>query len=176
MKGLMKFIFLITTLFVLNFTVGFADNPHFVDFAKVLNSSKAGAEAQKQLKKIFETESKNFAKQEANLRKEETDLIAKKKLITNEEYKKNVDQLRAKVVTLQKNKKKSFDSLAKKRNDQKKALLIAVNPIIKKYMEENNIKVILEKKTLLMGDVNLDITQKIISILIYSTLMKLMAK
>ena len=44
-------------------------------------------------------ESKKLDKEQASLKKEETDLIAKKKLITPEEYKKNLDALRKKYRT-----------------------------------------------------------------------------
>ena len=42
----MKKLILLLTLFVFNFTISFADTPHFIDFNKVLNKSKAGAAAQ----------------------------------------------------------------------------------------------------------------------------------
>ena len=71
---------------------------YFVDLKKVLNESKAGKKAQDFLKKKFENESKKFEKEGATIRKEESDLIAKKKIISPEEYKKNLDSLRNKSV------------------------------------------------------------------------------
>ena len=44
-------------------------------------------------------------------------------------------------------------------------MLTAVNPIIKKYMEENKIRLILNKKSVVMGDTTLEITDQIIAIL-----------
>ena len=43
------------------------------------------------LKKKFETENKKFEKEASVLKKEEKDLIAKKKIITPEEYKKELN-------------------------------------------------------------------------------------
>ena len=82
-----------------------------------------------------------------------------------EEYKKKVQALRNKVADLQKNKETSFNNIAKTRSKAKNSLLKAVNPIIKKYMEGNNIQIVLDKKAVILGDTNLEITDKIISIL-----------
>ena len=66
---------------------------------------------------------------------------------------------------LQKNKQTSFNNIAKSRNKARQALLEAINPIIKKYMADNNIRLILDKKNIIMGDETLEITNKIIETL-----------
>ena len=99
------------------------------------------------------------------MRKEESELISKKKLITNEEYQKKVEVLRKKVSELQKNKRESLSNISKLRSKAKTELLKNLNPIIKKYMEENKIRIVLDKKSILLADQNLEITSKIIEIL-----------
>jgi Skp family chaperone for outer membrane proteins len=142
----------------------FADSTHFIDFTKVLNFSKPGAEAQKKLKTKFQTETKKFDKIEQDIRKEESEIISKKKDLSAEEYKKKVQVLRKKVAEMQKNKQNSLNSISKSRNDSKKALLQALNPIIKKYMTDNKIRMVLDKKGVILGDTTLEITDKIIMI------------
>jgi len=161
----MKKMFLITVLFLFSIENLFANDTYFIDFNKVLNSSKAGMSAQSNLKKKFKSESEKFKKKEDELRKEESDLIAKKKLISQEEYKKIVQTLRGKVIELQKNKKKSLDSIGQSRNEARKKLLKIVNPIIKKYMEDNKIRIIVDKQSVILADTTLEITDKIIAIL-----------
>jgi Skp family chaperone for outer membrane proteins len=153
----MKKLILLLTLFVFNFTISFADTPHFIDFNKVLNKSKAGAAAQTELKKRFSDEDKKFKQQETNVRKEESEIISQKKLLTKE--------LRKKVSTLQKNKRASLKNLTTSRANARQELLKAVNPIIKQYMEENNIRIVLDKQSVLMGDKTLEITEQVITIL-----------
>ena len=58
-----------------------------------------------------------------------------------------------------------MSNIAKSRNDAKKKLLEIVNPIIKKYMEDNNIRMVLDKKAVVLGDTTLEITNQIILIL-----------
>tara|TARA_B110000967_G_scaffold206549_1_gene253540 strand:- start:857 stop:1372 length:516 start_codon:yes stop_codon:yes gene_type:complete len=161
----MKKIYLLIILFLFSFSSSFADNSYFIDFRKVLNNSKAGAQAQKELKDKMQRETIKFSKQEENIKNEEKKIILEKKVITNEVFKEKVNTLRQKVAKLQEDKKKSFTSIAKSRDDAKKTLLKKVNPIIKKYMEENNIRIILDKKSVVMGDSTLEITDQIITIL-----------
>jgi Skp family chaperone for outer membrane proteins len=161
----MKKTFLIIFLFVFNISNVFSDSSYFIDFNQILNKSKAGISAQENLKKKFENESNKFKKQEVELKKNENNLISQKKLITNEEYKKKVQSLRKKVAELQKNKNKSLQSISESRRDARQNLLKVVNPIIKKYMEENNIRMIVEKQSVIMGDASLEITSQILAIL-----------
>ena len=161
----MKKIYLLIILFLFSFSSSFADNSYFIDFRKVLNNSKAGAQAQKELKDKMQRETIKFSKQEENIKNEEKKIILEKKVITNEVFKEKVNTLRQQVAKLQEDKKKSFTSIAKSRDNAKKTLLKKVNPIIKKYMEENNIRIILDKKSVVMGDSTLEITDQIITIL-----------
>jgi Skp family chaperone for outer membrane proteins len=152
-------------IFLTCFSHASADDSYFIDVAKILNTSKAGAEAQKKLKNKYQSETKKFRKIEDDIKKEESSIISQKASLTKEEYKKKVENLRKKVSTFQKNKRNSFNSIAKTRQEVTKSLLISANPIIKKYMEENKIRVILDKNGIFMGDSNLEITDKIIVIL-----------
>ena len=164
MKNIKKLIF-ITLFFIAYSQNSFADNSYFIDFSKVLNKSKPGSEVQKKLKDKFNTESKKFTKLNEGILREEAELISKKKDLSSEEYKKKVESLRKRVGDLQRNKQKSLNSIAKSRNDAKVALLKAVNPIVKKYMADNKIRVVLDKKGVIMGDITLEITDQIIAIL-----------
>lgn len=147
------------------FSNSIADNIYFIDISKVLNQSKAGADAQNNLKKKFEAESKKFSKQEEILRKEETDLISQKKALSNEEYQNKLNELRKKVASLQNDKQKSLSDIARSRASAKQELLKNLNPILKKYMEDNNVRVIVEKQSVVLGDTTLEISDQIIEIL-----------
>ena len=155
----------VTILFLAFSLNSFADNSYFIDYKKVLNTSKPGSAAQLELKNKFESESKKFKKIEEDIKKEEIKIISEKKTLSAEVYKKKVEILRKKVFDLQKNKQASFDKIAKSRNDAKQKLQKAVSPIIKKYMEDNKIRVVLDKEAVIMGDSILEITNQIIAIL-----------
>ena len=138
---------------------------YFVDIKMILNSSKAGKQAQDFLKKKFENENKKFEKEGAAIRKEEADLIAKKKIISPEEYKKNLDSLRNKSVNYQKKRREASNDWVKKKNEARAKLLEALNPIMQKYMKENNVEIIVDKKYILLANSDFEITDKILKIL-----------
>ena len=158
--------FIIYFLFLFSFNqLALADNTYFIDFTKVLNQSKAGAEAQQKLKNKFDSESKKFSAEEENIKKQENELISQKKALSNEDYQKKVDELRNKVAKLQTDKQNSLNGIAKSRALAKQELLKNVNPILKTYMEENNIRLVVDKQGVILGDTTLEITDKIIEIL-----------
>ena len=117
------------------------------------------------LKKNIQNNSDNFKKTEDQIRKEEADLISQKKLISNDDYEQKVKLLREKVAKLQDDKNKFFSDTAKSRDDAKKILIEALNPILKKYMEDNNIRVVLDKQSIILADVKLELTNIIIDLL-----------
>ena len=88
MKRIIKLFFIFSFIFSLQASNLYADNSHFIDFSKVLNESIAGKKAQDFLKKKFKNESEKYTKIQENLKKEEREIISKKKLIKKEEYQK----------------------------------------------------------------------------------------
>ena len=165
MRFFLKKLFIIFISFILYSNLAVADNTYFIDFTKVLNESKAGAEAQKKLKDKFESESKKFKSEEEKIKKEENELISQKKVLSNEDYQKKLNDLRSKVALMQKSQQDSLNSIASSRNNARQALLASLNPIIKKYMDENNIRVVLDKQSIILGDTKLEITNQIIDLL-----------
>ena len=161
----MKKLIFITIFYLFYSLNSYAADAHFIDFTKVLNTSKAGSAAQKQLKEKFQSETKKFEKLEKEIRKSESDIISQKKVLSPEEYQKKVQALRKKVVDIQKDKQQSLTKISKSRNDAKKSLLEAVNPIIKEYMLEKKIRLVVKKNSVVLGDSTLEITDQIIAIL-----------
>ena len=90
----------------------------FLDFKLILNESDAGKKANQALKKQLEQGIKKLKDREKQLQKEEKDIIQKKKLLSPEEYKKNITTLRSKVTSLQKERNSILDSISKKEEAQ----------------------------------------------------------
>ena len=70
--------------------------------------------------------------------------------------------MRKKVIDYQSARRVAVDKIAKQRKDAREELLNQINPILESYSKENNITLILDKKNLIMGDSDLDITNTII--------------
>jgi outer membrane protein len=102
---------------------------------------------------------------EKNLLNEEKELIKKKRIISEEEYKNKIKELRKKVIDLRKLKNESLSDLTKKRTNARNTLLKNLNPILKQYMQDKQIRMVIDKKDLILADEKLDITDDIIKIL-----------
>ena len=159
----MKKIFL-TLIITLWSSVLFADNTYYLDFNYILNESNAGKKAQTTLKNRLDSGIKSLSGKEKSIQESEKKLIQKKKIISAEEYKKEIQSLRASVAKLQKERSELINSIAKKKKKAKDELLKNLNPIIKDYMIEKKIRMVVNKKALVLADENLDITQDIIKI------------
>jgi len=158
-------IILISLLLLFGFQISSFSEIRYVDFKYVLNESKAGKEAQIYLKKKLDNGVKDLQSKEKAIQEEEKKIIQQKKLISAEEYKKKVTELRGKVSSLQTQRNKLFDGVAKQRSKARTELLKSLNPIIKNYMKEKKIRLVLEKKSILLADENLNITKEITDLL-----------
>ena len=142
-----------------------ADVPYYLDFKYILNKSDAGKKAQVFLKNKLEKGIKNIQTKEKKIQEEEKKIIQQKKIITSEEYKKKVTDLRSKVSKLQKERNTLLETVSKQRSKARNELLKNLNPIIADFMKEKKIRMVVDKKSLLLADENLDITNDIMAIL-----------
>ena len=164
MKYLVK-IFVVTFFLILS-THTFAEQKIVVlDMKYVLNNSKAGKGAQDFLKKSFKDNAKKFSDLEKELKKEESDLLGKKNILSKEEYTKKSDSLRKKVIDFQSQRRASLDKIATQRTKSRETLVKAIEPIVNEYIKENNISMVIDKKNLIGGLNEFDITNKIVETL-----------
>lgn len=159
-----KKIFIILIISLVNISAK-AELPYYMDFNFILNESVAGKKAQSFLKTKLDNGVKSLNAKEKSIQEEEKKLIQKKKIISAEEYKKKVTDLRANVSSLQKERNTLLDSVAKQRSKARKELLKNLNPVVKSYMENKKIRVVLDKKSILLADENLNITNDIMDLL-----------
>jgi len=161
MKYLVKF-FVVTFFFIVS-THAFAEQKIVVlDMGYVLNSSKAGKGAQEFLKKKYNDDSKKFSELEKSLKKEESDLLKLKASLTKEEYTKKSDALRKKVIDYQSQRRSSIDKLATQRLEARKTLMRQIEPILDAYIIENNISLVIDKKNMVGGSTEYDVTKIIV--------------
>ena len=159
----LKIIFFV--LLILNFyNLSFAEETYFINMNKLLNQSKAGKEAQDFLKKKIITEDKKLKEEGKLLKKEEIDLIAKKKTLSADEYKRKLNQLREKNVKFQRKRASFATAIATQRAEARSRLLKALDPILMKYMSENNVQIIIYRKYIVVAQSKLDLTDKILEI------------
>ena len=153
----------VVTFFLLICTDTFAEQKIVVlDLSYVLNESKAGKGAQEFLKKTFDDDAKKFSNIEKNLKEEEKDLLAKKSILTKEEYGKKINSLRKKNMDYQTEKRSSIDKITILRAKARETLLKNLKPIIETYINENSVSLVVDKKYILGGGAQSDITKFIV--------------
>ncbi len=163
MKSLKIFLFLI---FFLNLNNNlYSEIPHYLDFKFILNNSNAGKKVQDSLQKRLKNGVDSLNTKEKSLQEEEKKMIQQKKVISQEEYVKKVQALRKKVSSLQKERNNLLEKISKDRAKARNELLKNLNPIIKDYMQEKKIRLIVDKKNIISADEKLDITNDIMNAL-----------
>ena len=96
------------------------------------------------------------------MKNEEIDLLEKKTILSKEEYTKKTDTLRKKVIDYQSQRRASLDKIATQRAKSREILLKTIDPILNTYIKENNISLVIDKKDMLGGNPEYDITQTIV--------------
>ena len=92
-------------------------------------------------------------------------MIQQKKVISQEEYIKKVNDLRKKVSSLQVERNSLLEKISKDRTKARNELMKNLNPIIEKYMQEKKIRLVIDKKNIILSDEKLDITKEIMQAL-----------
>lgn len=155
-------IFLVTLFLLFTNNAVAQDKIVVLDLKYVLNQSKAGKGAQDFLKDSYTNNIKKFKEIENNLKKEEEDLLNKKTVLSKEEYTKKSDTLRKKVIDYKSEMRTSFDKIATLRAKSRETLIKKIEPILDTYIKEENITLVIDKKNMLGGSLEHDITNIIV--------------
>ena len=148
----MKKFFLII-LFLFNLNLSHAnDDIVYIDINFILENSIVG--------KSINTQIKNLQNKE-----NEKKLISQKNILDEKQFKNEVDKHKKDLSDYRNQKKTMFDNLNKKKSEYLKKVLNSLNPIISKYVEENEISLVLQKNNIIVAKKELDITNKILDLL-----------
>ena len=161
MKRFIKY-FLITFFLIFSSNLFAQEKIAILDMKYVLNQSKAGKGAQDFLKKSFSQNVKKFKDIEASLKKDESDLLSKKTVLSKEEYTKKTDTLRKKVIDFRSQRRAAMDKITSQRSEARATLIKSITPILETYIKENNISVVIKKANTLGGNPENDITKIIV--------------
>ena len=161
MKYLVKFFVVTFLVFICTYVLA-EQKTVYIDMTFILNNSKAGKSAQDYLQKTYKENQTKFTNMENSLKKAESDLLGKRTVISKEEYQKKADDLRKEVIDYQSKKRLAFEKITTQRAEARNALLDKLDPILKAHVKENEISIVLDKKNIIMGSINLEITDLIV--------------
>ena len=137
----------------------------FVDMDRLVSVSKPGSSIFNQLNDINNKNLNFLKKEEKKFKEKEKKLIAQKNIITEADFKNKVDELKSEINNYNQNRNKMIEKFNKLKVENTNNLLKLINPILAKYSTENQISIILQKKDLIIGKTELDITDEIIKVI-----------
>jgi len=137
----------------------------FVDMDKLVSISKPGSSIFNQLKDINNKNLIFLKKEEKEFKDKEKKLLAQKNIISEADFKNKVNELRSEIDQYNQNRNEKIKKFNKLKLENTNNLLKLITPILAKYSTENEISIILQKKDLIIGKTELDITDEIIIII-----------
>ena len=137
----------------------------YIDMDKIISTSKPGSYIVSQLKEINSNNSKIFESNVKKLKDKETKLISQKNILSDVDYQKNINNLKLDIQNYNFDREKVNNDFNMLKIDSTKKLLKLINPILVNYSNEKSISLILNKKNLVIGKTEFDITDEIIKII-----------
>ena len=160
-----KFVFLILFFNLYFINVNAENKIVFLDIDYVIKNTSIGKKILNDLNQINETNIKKLKKKETELKDIETNITSKKNLISEEDYNNEILTLSKKIQVFKEEKNKMVNDFNKKKDSEFINLLNKINPLIKKFMSDNEIDVVLDKKNIIIGSINSDITNDLIDLI-----------
>ena len=136
----------------------------YLDVEKIMQESIAGKAIIAKIKKKRETSIASFKKKEKDIFEKEKKLISQKNVLSEEEFKKKIQELRADIANYQKDRSKASNDITQTRVKASTNLIKKLAPILEKYSKENSIRIIVQKKHIVMGSKEDDITKDILNL------------
>ena len=137
----------------------------FIDMEKVMSTSKPGSSILKQLTDLNNKNLIFLKNEEKKFKEKETKLISQKNIISEDDFKNKVDELKSEVKDYNQNRNKMMADFNKLKVNNTNNLLKLINPILVKFSNDKEISIILQKKDLVVAKSQLDITDKVIIII-----------
>ena len=141
------------------------DKISYVDIDYILTNTIAGKLLLENFNKEEKLKVEKFKTNDEDFKNKEKKILAKKNLITNEEINKELRSLQVEFQNYRKNKIKEIDELKAKRNRNILNFIKLINPIIEKYMSDNSIAILFDKKNIFIASKNYDITKNLITLI-----------
>ncbi len=157
---------LIINFFFLIFTLSYAEEQKIVylNIEKIMQNSIAGKSIKKQLENLYNKNLDKFKKNDEILKNKEKKLISQKNILSQEDFQKELTNLRSEIINFQKEQARARENINKLRIGATSKLISRLSPILQEYAKKNSISLILQKKNIIMGKKEIEITDEILSI------------
>ena len=138
------------------------DKVSFIDIDFILKISNLGKSILNEIENLNNKNIDELQSKEKELKKIEEEIKSKKNILSEQEFKKEVDLLKEKIKKYRIYKDKLVNDFEQNKNKKLNLFFKEVNPIIQKFMDKNSIDILLDRKNVFIGKKNSDITNQII--------------
>ena len=155
-------------LVILNFFLinnSFANNIVFIDLNYIINNSITGKNVINKLEDINNKNLNLLKKEQLLLNKERDDIEKTKNILSQEDLNKKILILNQKLQEFNNKQQLMSGEFKNLRQLEMKNLLDKINPIIEKYMLDNNIDLMLKKENIYISKKDFDVSKKLIELI-----------
>lgn len=158
-----KRIIFILILLILTFNKVYAqDKIGFVDIDFIVKNSNIG---KKTLENINTLDEKNIIilkEKGEKLKNLENEIIKKKNIISDDAYEDEVNSFQKKLKIYSNDKKEMVKNFNKYKKDELDKVFMEITPIIKDFMDNNSVGILIDTKNIFMGKTEFNLTEKIL--------------
>ena len=164
MKYIEKLFVIVFFCFFSNLSYAEKNIISYIDMDKIMNNSIAGKKFTKSLEDLHKSNIEKYKKIEKDLKDKENKILSQKNVLNKDEFDKKVIELRSEAKDYREQRTNSINKLNDMRLKGTSKLINLINPILAEYSKKNNISMIMQKKSIVIGKSDLEITDKILEI------------
>lgn len=136
----------------------------YIDLNFIVNESIIGKKIKSKIAANGEKLRNEHKKIEKKLQTKKNEILAKKNVLSEEDFKKEVDKHQTNVKNYQTKKSSDLDNLNKNNLNMSKNFMVKIDKIVIDYSRENSIDLLLKKEALIVSNSNLDVTKDILNL------------
>jgi outer membrane protein len=160
----MKFLIVVIFIFFNLTSFAYPNNIVYIDMNYILSNSDHGKSILIELENINKKNIKELESKEKILKDLETKITNQKNILSKEDLEKKINDLKNKIVVFNRDKDKLSGEFNKLKNNKISDFMKNVEPLVSNYIKENSINIVLDKKIVIIGKKDHDITLEILEI------------
>ena len=134
----------------------------YIDVNFIINNSIVGKKIKETIINERKKLDKKHKKTEDKLKNKKNEILSKKDILKEEDFKKEADKHQNNVELYQANRKNDIEKMNKKNLELSKNFMVKIDKIIIDYSRENSIDLLLKRDALIVSNSKLDITKQIL--------------
>ena len=156
----MKYLIVLIFFFLNLTTIAYPNNIVYIDMNYILSNSNYGKSIFNELENINKTNIKELETKEKILKDLEKKITNQKNILSKEDLEKKINDLKKKIVVFNKNKDELSKEFNVYKNKQITDFMKNIEPLVSDYIKKNSITIVLDKKNVIIGEKDFDITLK----------------